>query len=177
MICAAAGAVLVGDAPDVADAAGWMHPESSIDRNLPVPNAVLTDLAAALGEVQLEQLDGFVERRTEIAREYQSIAAELGLEVKVPAAGTDATWWRFLVALPPGHDIDAVVDAARIRDVVFARPVTHPPSDEPGAFPVSERMRRTLVSIPIYPSLSDADVERVSGVLRSSVAESLAAHR
>ena len=133
-----------------------MHPESSIDRHLPVPNAVLTDLAAALGEVQLEQLDGFVERRTEIAGEYLSVAAELGLEAKVPAMGTDATWWRFLVALPSGHDVDAVVAAARAHDVVFARPVTHPPSDEPGAFPVAERMRRTLVSIPIYPSLSDA---------------------
>jgi dTDP-4-amino-4,6-dideoxygalactose transaminase len=152
-------------------ASEWMHPESSIDRELPVPNVLLPDLAAALGEVQLDRLDEFVARRHAISQAYLSVAADLGVDVKRPVPNSQGTWWRFLVALPDECDVDAVVESARARGVVFARPVTHAPSEQRGEFPVAEEMRDSLVSVPLYPALSDAEVEHVAATLRASLHE------
>ena len=65
-------------------------------------NYRLTNLVAALGLAQLEQLDDFVERKRAIAARYDAAFADLpGLPPAHPGAGAESTQWLYTVAIDP----------------------------------------------------------------------------
>lgn len=134
----------------------------------------LTDLAAALGLVQLRRLHDFHARRCLIARRYTEAFA--GLEECLPPreAPTGSHAWHLYILelnlprLRAGRD--EVVEGLRQRGVatsVHFRPLhLHPAYQRaygyrPGQFPVAEEVFARAVSLPIYPRMTDADVEHV----------------
>jgi perosamine synthetase len=177
LLCAGAGGALVGGVADIEVARAWIRPESALPRELPVPNAEMPEIAAALARVQLGRLHEFLERRLAIARHYLEWAGRLGLEAKVPAAGTAGTWWRFLIVAPRGQDPADIVDRARRRGVGFSRPLTREPPSGPHRFPVADGLHRTLISIPIYPALSDTEVEVVAQTIGAAVRSTVGVRR
>jgi dTDP-4-amino-4,6-dideoxygalactose transaminase len=139
--------------------------------------ANFTDVQAAIGRAQLRWIDGWQSRRAEIAAGYDALLAGVpGLQLPPrPAAGQHA-WHLYVVRVHPafGMHRDAVVEAlsgAGIGASVHFIPVHHHPYFRrllgPGEcdLPVADRVFPQLLSLPLHPRLSDADVERVSGVL------------
>ena len=141
----------------------------------------LTDIAAAIGIHQLRRADEFRARREAIAMQLNDSLA--GLPVVLPPAATsgDIHAWHLYVlrladAAPLGRD--ALIEqlfAAGIGCSVHYIPLHLQPywRDRYGLaaadFPHSQHAYERMLSLPIYPRMSDADVGRVHAALRSAL--------
>jgi dTDP-4-amino-4,6-dideoxygalactose transaminase len=134
----------------------------------------MTDVQAALGIHQLRRLEGFQARRREIVARYDAAFAGLE-ELELPArrAHVDHAWHLYVIRLRLDRlrlDRAAFIAALterRIGSSVHFIPIhLHPYYRErygftPEHFPVASREYERIVSLPIYPRMSDRDVEDV----------------
>ncbi len=139
----------------------------------------LTDVAAALGRVQLRKANALLEARRRVAERYDALLAAVD-EVEIPTVDDDRRPSYHLYPLRLrrarlGIDRDGFIEALRERGVgvsVHWRPLhLHPYYRDtfglrPEHFPVASAEWRRLVSLPIYPSLGDEEIERVAGAVR-----------
>ncbi len=143
----------------------------------------MTDVAAALGLRQLGRANRFRARRAEIAARYTAAFADLdGLEVPCPGEDRQHAWHLYVVRLRLerlryGRD-ELIRELARrgVATSVHWRPLHMQPyyRDRYGYraedFPVAFREWQRLVSLPLFPAMSDADVEHVIAAVRETVA-------
>lgn len=131
-------------------------------------NYRMTDVEAALARVQLERLEEFISRRAAVAQMYRVALADLDVLPLVEGAVD----YRFIVRIR-GRRLAAVMRRMQADGVYARRPVYRPLSRDLGLplrdFPNAERAHAEILSLPLYPSLSDADVERVVGALRRAL--------
>lgn len=145
-------------------------------------NYRITDLGAALGSAQLQRIDRFIERRRAIARAYDAALAGLP-HLKPLQASADArqrsSHHLYLVDIDfaaLGKSRRAVMAVLRQRGIgtqvhyipLYRQPM-HRSLGKPEQFPNAERYYRGCLSIPLYPSLTDEDVERVVKTLREVI--------
>ncbi len=142
----------------------------------------LGDPAAALGLVQLARSDAFRARRTEVAMRFNAAFADLS-GVKLPGQADWAThaWHLYILRLDPdvidgGRDgLIKDLTANRIGSSVHFIPLHHHPAyRKEGAeflaqLPETEKYFREAVSLPLFPGMSDSDVEDVIEVVTGSV--------
>jgi dTDP-4-amino-4,6-dideoxygalactose transaminase len=163
MLCGGEGGAVVGSVEDVAAARRWADPESDLPLDAPVPHAKMPDLTCALVRVQLGRLTEFLSRRAEIARLYdEALGAQAHRVLRAPG-GHSGTWWRYLVAVE-GHAACAV-EQGRAAGVGFSQPVLESRWAGRGDFPVSDRLLRSLVSVPIYPALTKGEIDHIRRTL------------
>ena len=141
----------------------------------------MTDLAAALGLRQLARADRFRSRRAAIALRYTAELDDLE-EVESPREQADRrhAWHLYPIRLHPDRltiDRDEFIRMLAARGIgtsVHWRPLHMQPyyADRYGyraeEFPVAYREWQRLVSLPIFPGMSDADVERVIAAVRAT---------
>ena len=167
MLCGGEGGAIAGSVEDVEAARRWTDPESSLPLDAPVPHAKMPDLTCALARVQLGRLAEFLDRRAEIARLYDEA---LGVEAHRALRARDdhsGSWWRYLIAVE--DDAVRAMQQGRAHGVAFSQPVPERRWRDRGDFPVSDRLLRTLISVPIYPSLTEGEVEQIQQALRRVV--------
>jgi dTDP-4-amino-4,6-dideoxygalactose transaminase len=123
-------------------------------------NYKMTDLSGAMLRVQLGKLARFIARRRELASLYRQRLAGTGLRLPVEQAGE--VFFRFVVQVE-----EAVVGVTRLRELgvdarlpVF-RPIHHYLGLSAEEYPNAEARWRTSLSLPLYPSLSDEEADRV----------------
>jgi dTDP-4-amino-4,6-dideoxygalactose transaminase len=141
----------------------------------------LTDIAAALGLHQLRRARAFQQRREAIAAQYDAAFAGLPLITPPrPAAGDVHAWHLYVLRLGDGAGIgrDALIErlfAAGIGCSVHYIPLHLQPywrdryGLTPQAFPHSQRAYETMLSLPLYTRMTDADVQRVAGAVRAAL--------
>jgi perosamine synthetase len=133
-----------------ADALEWIHPEVGF-------NYRLTNLQAALGVAQLEQLDRFIESKRRIAEAYTRALALLeGVEpMREPSWGT-STFWMYSILLDPARysDVRALVARANAEGIGL-RPLWRPLHRQPAfrhaqsyRVEVADRLYRHGVCLP-----------------------------
>ena len=139
----------------------------------------LTDIAARIGLGQLPRLDAFNARRRELARHYLEqfgrVNAALGCGLP-PADFENSNWHMFQITLPVddiklsrGDFIRAM--AQRGFGVGVHYPALHLFSAyrrlgfRDGQFPRAERIGREIVTLPLFPAMTETDVERVVGAV------------
>jgi dTDP-4-amino-4,6-dideoxygalactose transaminase len=138
----------------------------------------LTDIAAALGRVQLTRLEEMSARRAVIAARYDEAFSAIEA-VEVPFVDERAVHARHLypIRLTGGLDIDrsAFIEELRAKgigtSVHFIPLHLHPLYRDrygyrDGDFPVAEKIFESSISLPIYPDMTDAEVERVCDAVR-----------
>ncbi len=142
-------------------------------------NYRLSDLAAALGVAQVEKLDSLLERRAAVARLYErALAGVEGVEAPIAGRGAERrSWFVYPVRLPDGVDRDATV--ARLAEQGVASkaylPCIHlmPHLRElgwrEGQFPVAEAASARSLALPFFPTMSEAQVERVCQALAAAI--------
>ena len=128
----------------------------------------LTDMAAALGLVQLGKLETMWRRRADIAARYdQAFAGRPDLQIPARDPENQHAWHLYMLRVA-GRD--AFVDELRKRNIGasahFIPLHLHPYYRDtygytPEAFPIATREFRREVSLPIYSRMSDRDVEDV----------------
>jgi dTDP-4-amino-4,6-dideoxygalactose transaminase len=132
-------------------------------------NYKLTDIQAALGVSQLERFDGFLARRRAIAARYRARLARTACRLP-DDAGERHVYHRFVVGL--SRPVGPVIDRLAARGIAARRPVFRPLHRALGlsGFPQAERLWAEMLSLPCYPTLSDADVETVAAALAEALA-------
>ena len=141
----------------------------------------LPDAAAALGRRQLAKLEWSIEERTRIARRY--IANLRGLEHLVLPWFDERNrhpWHLFVVRVrehaPVSRDETIRLLAERgVQTSVHFIPVhTFTAYQQMGRwregdFPVAERLSNSAISLPLFPDMTDADVDYVCEALREAL--------
>ena len=140
----------------------------------------MPDLLAAIGLAQLRKADWFHQRRREIAYMYLALLSTIE-ELEMPAFSDGHSWHLFIVRLRPAH-----LDRSRqefIEDLKYAGVGTsvhfiplHLHSFyhrrygyKRGDFPNAENAYERAISLPIYPAMSNADVEHVANTIKQIV--------
>lgn len=138
-------------------------------------NFRLTNIQAALGCAQFEFLDTIVQERKRLHDCYRNHLGNLsGLSLQYFAADVDPVLWAIAVKLDPKafpQGRDAVI--AQLQDQgIESRPAFYSPSMMTHLYScpsltVTDDLSRQIVSLPTYPSLSNAEVERICNTLLS----------
>lgn len=161
--------------------AGRVIVESYLEPGL---NYRMTDIQAAVGLVQLGRLDGIVERRRRGAARYRELLADVpGLVTIADPPHGRTNYQSFWVLLPddcpaePLEILERMLDAGiSARRGIMAAHLEPAYAEHPhGPLPVSEKLTRRSLALPLHDALTDADQERVAEVLREAVVGSAAA--
>jgi dTDP-4-amino-4,6-dideoxygalactose transaminase len=139
----------------------------------------MTDIQAAIGIHQLAKLDAFNERRTAIADRYDAALADIpGLVLPRRPINGRHSFYIYPIHLIPGvskMNRDALIEQLRERNIgtsVHFIPLHRHPLYRDGFglqredFPVSERIFEGLLSLPLYPKMTDVDVTDVIAAVR-----------
>jgi dTDP-4-amino-4,6-dideoxygalactose transaminase len=129
-------------------------------------NYKMSDLHAAVGEVQLARLDAFLSRRRELAALYTSGLSDA--PCRLPPRDPGHIFFRYVIRVD--RDVEACLRAFEGRGVAARRPIFRPLHRvlglPPDRFPGTEEAYRSSISLPLYPSLSDREAETVIRVVR-----------
>jgi dTDP-4-amino-4,6-dideoxygalactose transaminase len=142
----------------------------------------LTDVAAALGLRQLTKQDRFLAERLSIAERYHAAFGQMAeLEVPRPADHVESSWHLYLLKLNLEHlsadraEVIRALHAENIGTSVHFIPLhLHPSYRErygytPDSFPVAYQEYRRVISLPIFPGMTDSDVGDVIGAVQKVV--------
>jgi len=137
-------------------------------------NARMSDVQAALGASQLRKLPEFLAARREIAARYREALREVeGYELLDPGAEESEHAWHLFVVRTDAARRDDLMGWLAARGIgsqlhyypVPAQPYFRLRYGVPAVPRADDHARRSL-SLPIHPSMSDAEVERVIDALR-----------
>jgi dTDP-4-amino-4,6-dideoxygalactose transaminase len=139
----------------------------------------MTDLSAAIGLGQLKRLDEFNAKRKKLAQHYfnqfgTDFESQTGAELPV-ADFTNSNWHMFHIVLPENVNraefMQAMLDlgiglgyhyrAIHLFTLYRERGFTD------GMFPIAERVGKQIVTLPLFPSMNESDVERVVSAVKS----------
>ena len=140
-------------------------------------NYRMTDIQAALGLSQLTRLDEFVARRHAIAQCYDSALSGLPLRTPWQDPVNHSSYHLYPIRLNLDHldnsqrRVLQKLHAAEIRVNLHYIPIYRQPNYDAMVFPAgycaeAERHHREVVSIPMYPGLSEEQQNQVISALR-----------
>jgi UDP-4-amino-4,6-dideoxy-N-acetyl-beta-L-altrosamine transaminase len=149
----------------------WYYEMQEIGWNYRMP-----DILCALGISQLKKLSRFIKRREEIARLYDRLLAPLAPVLKPAPRGNDPHGLHLYAVLIDFEQIGTTrakfmnaLRAGNIGTQVHYLPVHRQPyyRDRYGEreLPGADRYYARCLSIPLFPSMLDADAERVANAL------------
>jgi dTDP-4-amino-4,6-dideoxygalactose transaminase len=157
-----------GRAPDM----GWL------DHDRLGFNYRLSDIASAIGSVQIERLDAMLADRARVAGWYrEALGGVEDLTLPCPDADGDVRgWFVFVVQLPHRVDRDGTVRALAERGIQSKPylPAIHLMSfyrerfgHREGEFPVCEDVAARSIALPFFPAMTEGQVARVAAELRA----------
>jgi dTDP-4-amino-4,6-dideoxygalactose transaminase len=138
----------------------------------------LTDIASSIGIQQLRKIDRFARRREHLARRYHEGLAGLPLRLPAQPEGSSThAWHLYVVRLQPGAPLarDVLINELSRRGIgtsvhfipLHRQPYWRETYDlSPGRFPVAEACFESMVTLPLYTKMSDADQDRVIAAVR-----------
>jgi len=131
-------------------------------------NSRLDELQAAFLSAKLPGLDADNARRGVIARRYcEGLDGLAGLALPIVPEQAQAVWHLYVVRTPFRDRLQAYLKERGIGTLIHYPIPPHLQSAYvdlgflPGSFPISEAMHREVLSLPIGPTISDDEVDRV----------------
>jgi dTDP-4-amino-4,6-dideoxygalactose transaminase len=136
-------------------------------------NFRMTNIAAAIGEVQLERLPEFTEARRRNAAGLDDRLADVA-DVTTPFEpdGYEHVYHQYTIRVP---NRDALREHLSNHDVgtgvYYPIPIHRQPAyeDVSGSYPVSEACADEVLSLPVHPQLDDEDLDRIAEVTAGAI--------
>ena len=152
--------------------ASWAYDMKYLGRNYRI-----TDFQAALGISQLKKLDGFIEKRSELASMYNELLSDVdAVRLPVVRGNVKHAWHLYTVLLDESIGRDAFfkyMRAANIGVNVHYIPVYRHSyyvdnfGFDPREFPVTEEMFKRIVTLPLYPNMNTDNMFYVCGKVKN----------
>ncbi|VGO20994.1 DegT/DnrJ/EryC1/StrS family aminotransferase [Pontiella sulfatireligans] len=139
----------------------------------------LTDIAAVLGLGQLKRLDGFNARRAELVARYRERLADIPeiLPLGLPEYGHLHAWHLFIVRAATDRTVFMAALKERnigtglhFRAIHLQKYYTETFGMKRGLLPNTEWNSDRICSLPLFPSMTDADVDDVAAAIKSTLA-------
>jgi dTDP-4-amino-4,6-dideoxygalactose transaminase len=126
---------------------------------------------AVLG-VKLGHLARWNAGRRRVAHRYHELLADTPLQLPREAGYAESAWHLFVVRHPRRDELKQHLDARGIGCALHYPLPLHLQKcyaslgHKPGDFPVAEKAARECLSLPIYPELTDGQIERVASAIK-----------
>jgi UDP-4-amino-4,6-dideoxy-N-acetyl-beta-L-altrosamine transaminase len=144
-------------------------------------NYRITDIQAALGLSQMSRLDEFVARRHEIADWYDEHLAKLPLQLPVRPTDSYSALHLYVIRVDLENTQRThreVFERLRAQDIgvnlhyipVYTQPYYKRLGFAAGLCPAAEHYYARAISLPLYPGLTESDLEAVAAAVARSVA-------
>ncbi|MDJ0352584.1 DegT/DnrJ/EryC1/StrS family aminotransferase [Pseudarthrobacter sp. PH31-O2] len=176
-----AGAVLTADG-DVAARVRMLGAHGSArkyEHDAVGMNSRLDTVQAVVLNAKLRRLAGWNERRRQAASRYRELLADVpGVELPRSAPGNLDVWHLYVVRVPDRDRVLAELNAAGIgAGIHYPVPVHLSGAYRgmelgPGSFPVAERAARGILSLPVYPHITEAQQQYVAERLQAALSGS-----
>ena len=139
----------------------------------------MTDMASAMGRVQLKRLPAFWERRQKLAERYHQTLQELPLILPATAlAGDKHSWHLYVLRLQEHVAISRDDVIQKLSDLGIGTSVHYVPLHRqpywrdrygvmPEQFPEADNAYQRMFSIPLFTAMSDAEQERIITALHA----------
>ena len=136
-------------------------------------NYRLTNLQAALGCAQLENLDNIIAEKARIYRRYLvNLSGLPGIAPQHVRKEVEPVMWAVAIEIDPHRfkvDRDSLI-AELLKKNIETRPGFYPfsimPLYDAASLPVAESISRNVVSLPSYISISDDDIDYICSQLK-----------
>jgi dTDP-4-amino-4,6-dideoxygalactose transaminase len=133
---------------------------TSYDVTSVAPNYYMSEISAAIGLVQLKKLDSLNLRRREIAKRYFN---ELKVKEKMPFS-KDSAYHLYWILTSKRQELINYLNSVGIEVGTHYRPIhtmTAYRQFADSSLPVTERVGKEIITIPIHPNLTDEDVTTI----------------
>ena len=136
-------------------------------------NFQTTDFQAVLGLSQLSRIDSFIARRKSFAQQYQSAVSEYAeMKSQGTIAQSTPNYYRFVINLAHPDRLGKWIQAFESRGIRCACPIERHEllhrylGLNPALYPNAERLAKQTISLPVFPSMNDMQVQRVLSALQ-----------
>jgi len=134
-------------------------------------NYRMTNICAALGLAQLEQIEGFLKRKRQIAELYRRGLEGTDIELHAESDGTTHSYWMCSILVNDPMDRDPLREHLA-NEGIETRPVFYPVHTMPmyasryQRHPVAEDIGWRGINLPSWPGLSDGDIADICRSIR-----------
>jgi len=140
-------------------------------------NYRMTDMQAALGVSQLSRLDEFVAGRNHLADRYDSRLTDLSLDIPGRQEGAYSAFHLYIIRIRDATRRKAVFEDIRRRGVgvnihyipVHLQPYYAARGFRSGDYPISEAYYACAITLPIFPTMTEAQQDFVISTLRKAI--------
>lgn len=144
-------------------------PESSLpDFIMPGFNYRMTEFQAALGLTQMAKLDRIIAARRRLAKHYDDLLKDTPLQIPVVAPGSQPVYQSYVVLLPEQAAVRRAEIIARLKEQGIETTIGtwHIPMTtyfraqygcKVGNFPVTDRVFRQALTLPLYECLQESE--------------------
>jgi len=138
-------------------------------------NSRLDELQAALLRVKLPHVQAWNERRQALAARYDRQLADSNVVTPHQRPSASHVYHLYVIRHPRRDDLRAALQSADIGALIhYPVPIHLQPAYRrlaaPGALPITEQVAQEILSLPLYPEMTDAQVDAVAAAVLGAVA-------
>jgi dTDP-4-amino-4,6-dideoxygalactose transaminase len=135
-------------------------------------NYRLEGIQGAVLGVKLKHLAAWTRGRQRVAARYAELLADTPLQLPSVPAGSESAWHLYTVRSPRRDELKKFLDENKIGNAVHYPMPLHLQKayaglgHQAGDFPAAEQASREVLSLPIFPELTDTQIERVAATVK-----------
>lgn len=135
-------------------------------------NSRLDTMQAAILSVKLPHLDAWTKERRRLAARYNQLLKDLPVVTPYEHPKAEAVYHLYVIEVEKRdacHDFmreNGIMVQVHYPNMVHLQPCYNDLGYKRGDFPVTERLCERILSLPIYPGLTDSQQDRVVAVLK-----------
>jgi dTDP-4-amino-4,6-dideoxygalactose transaminase len=134
-------------------------------------NSRLDEMQAALLRVKLRHLDDWQARRRQVAARYDELLGGLGVEIPYVRPGVTHVYHQYTIRVPRRDELAQSLSQQGIGSMIYYPLPLHLQrmyqdlGYGEGSLPVSEQAGREVLSLPMYPELTEEQIRMVAGAI------------
>jgi dTDP-4-amino-4,6-dideoxygalactose transaminase len=166
VMAAAEGGMVLSDSEDLASLIKDLREYDNKDNYILRYNYKMTDIQAALGLSQLSFLEKFIKRRKEIAARYFQEFKNCNFILPTAEKEKDHIYYRFVIKTKDNSS--EYIEKFHQKNVMCMRPVYIPLHAylNLSGFPHTLEAWHKTISIPLYPSLREEEIDRIVAAVK-----------
>ncbi len=138
-------------------------------------NSRLHEVQAAVLRIKLRRLEGWNEQRRQHAARYNELLSDLDVTLPTEQAWAHHVYHLYTIRTPRRDEIAAALEAAGIGYALHYCKPSHLQEAlaeyhfDPAELPETERAASEIISLPMYPELTDEQIEQVCDVVHQGL--------